>query len=497
MVAELQSSYLDFWASFSIPAGKRASYQTMIGNTASLINPYATERCQANLARWTESTPGSGDFDKDDRTFTPLPARVLNIPLPFYFCATPEDSIINAATPYNDITVKCKVRALSDLLIVDALHQDKKGTSAYPKDWKAYPAELSKARIKEQTKLTLELHAHYVLIPNGDREKFVAEKRIDQIIEQNYYKTHRGWSSSTSSVYIDLHHPHTIRALYFGARNSNLRAEWSNYGTDNPHFQSGLGVLTLDLAGTEDTASPISTATLRYEGVQRFQHTSDYFTHVSPYYFASNIPQEVGMHLISYSVDLKETNRPMGATNFARLSSVTLELDASNRVKDYVDGLTGPDHVTPTTVLTTLVAADPAATPPTPEVAAVPLAKHGSFYDVSPAYEVNVVIAAQTLWRYPPSSALYQCGLPIPSPSPSFLLSPSRHLSGQPVAQAVCLICNRQSRTRRRAEEKSIISVRTHINVRLDLGWVFFYPIDGTTRQKWQGGVSLKNEHKK
>jgi hypothetical protein len=396
MVAELQSPYLDFWASFSIPAGKRTAYQTMIGNTPALINPYATDKCQTNLAKWDDD--GNGNFDVDNRTATTLPARVLNIPLPFYFCASPEDSIINAATPYNDITVKCKLRTMSDLLIVDALYQNPRMQESYAKNWKVYPAPYdgtSKIKVATTNRLSMELHAHYVLIPNGDREKFVTEKRIDQIIEQCYYKTHRGWNSSSRSVYIDLHHPHTIRALYFGARNAHSRSEWSNYGTDNPNFQSGLGVLTLDLVGTEEAASPISNATLRYEGVQRFQSTSDYFTHVSPYYFAPNIPQELGMHLISYTIDLKDTNRPMGATNFARLSSVTLELDSSERVTNYMGTVTSADDVTPTTVAA--VAID--ATSNTPAIPAVTAGYYGNFYKVSTEYEVHIVIAAQTLWR--------------------------------------------------------------------------------------------------
>ena len=62
LVAErMDSYYLDFWAAFTIPAGKQNGYDNMIGNVAELINPLSVVPLAAA------------------RT---LPAYILNVPLP-------------------------------------------------------------------------------------------------------------------------------------------------------------------------------------------------------------------------------------------------------------------------------------------------------------------------------------------------------------------------------------------------------------------------------
>lgn len=368
LVAELTPQYLDFWASFTLPPGKSAGYQRMIGNVPALINPYATDTAQDGYSKW-EVGANAGIWDKDSRTAATLPSRVLNIPLPFYFTHSTEDSIINAATPYNDISVRLKMRNLNELLVVDQIYQEGRYGASTNADHKVVtiPSSYDSSLIQTDQRLRVELHAHYALIPNGDREKFVAEPRIDQLIEQVWY-TRMPWApKSLSTLSLNLHHPHTVRGLFFGARNTSIRGEHSNYGTDSGRFSSFMGVLNLDLSGTENASDPIGRATLKYEGINRFQATSEYYSTVAPYYFAPNIPVDPGQHLLSYSVNLAEPTRSYGATNYARLSSVILEVEASDRAK----AVSVPDT-------------DGAM----PEVEIT-----------SSNYDVHVVVLAQTIWR--------------------------------------------------------------------------------------------------
>ena len=51
---------------------------------------------------------------------------------------------------------------------------------------------------------------------------------------------------------------------------------------------------------------------------------SDYFSLIVPYYTAVSIPRETGYHLLSYTLDLIQTN-PMGSTNYGKLTNVSFE----------------------------------------------------------------------------------------------------------------------------------------------------------------------------
>ena len=55
---------------------------------------------------------------------------------------------------------------------------------------------------------------------------------------------------------------------------------------------------------------------------------SDYFSLVVPYYNAISIPRESGYHMLSYSLDLINTN-PMGSTNYGKLTNVSFQFGSS------------------------------------------------------------------------------------------------------------------------------------------------------------------------
>ena len=57
--------------------------------------------------------------------------------------------------------------------------------------------------------------------------------------------------------------------------------------------------------------------------------SSDYYTLIAPYYTALRIPNEIGYHLLAYCNRLDQL-QPDGSTNFARLASVNLNIEASD-----------------------------------------------------------------------------------------------------------------------------------------------------------------------
>ena len=76
VAARFDNYHLDFWAAFTVPAGKRTGYENMIGNVANLTNPVGIAT-----------------------TNTTLPAATLNLPLPFFYSRDSGVALPTAALP--------------------------------------------------------------------------------------------------------------------------------------------------------------------------------------------------------------------------------------------------------------------------------------------------------------------------------------------------------------------------------------------------------------
>ena len=175
--------------------------------------------------------------------------------------------------------------------------------------------------------------AHHAVIPNGDREIIGEEADIDVIIEQVQTIPATSFPPANNNQRsIDLRFAHSIRAIFFALRNSTYRSEWSNYGT-NATMGRCMGTPSYSVIfGDEqvDNVDPIARAVLTYENVERINIHSDYYSLVAPYYTAEAIPESPGLHVLPYCNRLAAT-QPNGSTNFARLASVTLAVEASER----------------------------------------------------------------------------------------------------------------------------------------------------------------------
>ena len=320
-VNKLTSFHLDFLRAFLIPEGKMNGYDNMIGNIPILTNPYAEYSGLAN-----EAITATGGVK--------LPRHPLNIPLPFYFTRDPHDAIIQAACPFNDIRVTIKFRAWRDLLIVDRINTDQDVRSGKSMtEPAAGQSQMEDALMSTNLHLAgVQVWAHYVVIPNGDREKVGEEDNIDTVIEQVQTIPISQMSPlSQPQRGVDLRFAHSIRALFFAMRNTTIPSEFSNYSTHVPiGFPTVPGIAFRPIGSTD----PIARAILSYENVDRVNMPADYYTMVAPYYSAVRIPSETGYHLLSYANRLAgfgtgEALQPDGSTNFARLASVNLNVECS------------------------------------------------------------------------------------------------------------------------------------------------------------------------
>lgn len=324
LVNKLNSYHLDFWRMFTLSASKSVGYDNLIGNTFQLTNPYF------------DGHPTSIEADRT----RDLPKRTVNVPLPFFFCHDPSNAIIVAATPYNDIRVQIKFRKWEDLITVDEIVKTNtqshlKSTGANPRVGPSNADSVSRFQAANATSMKLsdvELWTHYVLTPNGDRTNIGNEEEIDQLIDQIQFIAPRPWKPSTSSsVTVDLRLAYSIRCLFYAVRNTTIPTEWSNYTSHTP----GIGSKEALVSPSVDfypyhSDHIVKLTTIKYENVDRWVAQADYSGGIVPFYFCPSMPTETGYHILSYSVNLAHVGA-YGSTNFARLSSATLTVDATDQ----------------------------------------------------------------------------------------------------------------------------------------------------------------------
>jgi hypothetical protein len=304
LVAERMDSYfLDFWAAFTVPAGKANGYNNMIGNYAELVDP---------LAVLGNNNPNT------------LPAAILNLPLPFFYARDTGVALPTAAIPYNDMVHYVTFRNLEEVLIVDNTATNT-----------SIPCQTSMLTVSNP-ELRCDMWAEYAIVSNVERAQMGKAPR-DILMEQVQTAPKQQFTATNTQNY-DIRFAHSIKALFFAVRNKTNPAEQSNYSSASP-VPLATGVNFAPSLGGD----PIAGTTLAYENTNRLVNMgSDYFSLIVPYYTAISIPRETGYHLLSYTLDLVNTN-PMGSTNYGKLTNVSFQFTAS---ADAIAATTGPFSAT-------------------------------------------------------------------------------------------------------------------------------------------------------
>jgi len=290
LVAErMDSYYLDFWAAFTVPAGKANGYNNMIGNYAEVNDPL--------------SVVGPANA----RT---LPAVILNIPLPFFYARDTGIALPTAAIPYNEMIHYVTFRDVNELLIVDNFRL---GLSDV----------CQRSNLSNQSpQLNCDMWAEYAIVSNVERSQMGKAAR-DILMEQVQTAPRINYNPNNAAN-VDIRFAHSIKALFFAIRNKTNAAEQSNYTAAQP-VPTVTGVNFTPQLSTD----PIAQTSLFYENTARLVNMgSDYFSLVVPYYNAISIPRESGYHMLSYSLDLINTN-PMGSTNYGKLTNVSFQFGSS------------------------------------------------------------------------------------------------------------------------------------------------------------------------
>lgn len=289
VAARFDNYHLDFWAAFTVPAGKRVGYSNMIGNFDEMTAP-------------TDGT---------------LDSYTLNLPLPFFYGRDSGVALPTAALPYNEMRINFAFRDWQDLLVLE--------DSSASKEQRLNVTVGSGADIGAEPVLgQTQVWANYAIVSNDERKRMACAPR-DILIEQVQTAPRQSFTPATNSQQsFDVRFSHAIKVLFFAVRNSTWRSEWSNYVTASP-VSNGAAV-NFSPSGAAD---PILQTSLIYENTNRLaQMGSDYFSLVNPYYHAPFVPAETGFHSYSYSLDFICLD-PMGSTNYGKLTNVSIVPEAS------------------------------------------------------------------------------------------------------------------------------------------------------------------------
>ena len=352
VAARFDNFHLDFWSSFTVPAGKRNGYDVMIGNVNQLVNPVAANPlilCGLGGPQGISATAGP----------QVLPSQVLNLPLPFFFTRDSGIALPTAALPYNEMRINFSFRNWTDLLIKDTWTSGATGTfnTVFPNSlgganvtasgvWTSGPASTTDVSGNPEISNNCQVWANYAIVSNEERKKMACAPR-DILIEQvqtaplQSYNASNTVSASPLGVsggnqitpQFDIRFSHAVKVLFWAARNKSNYAAWSNYTTDpqgplgthqsgNIACQPGNALFgVVDFTAGSD---PVDNTSLIYENTQRLQNMgSDYFSLVNPWYHSPVIPLQTGYHSYSYSLDYCNID-PMGSTNYGKLTNVSI-----------------------------------------------------------------------------------------------------------------------------------------------------------------------------
>ena len=310
VAARFDNFHLDFWAAFTVPAGKQNGYRNMIGDVDILTQPYQGGHC--------------------------IPEYTLNLPLPFFFSRDSGVALPTAALPYNDMRISFSFRDWTELLIVQDVPSPLATGGYYCLTDQVTIRSPSSSDLVNGTPEVkdVQVWANYAIVSNDERKRMACAPR-DILIEQVQTAPIQNYNVATNpQPQYDIRFSHAVKVLFFAARNKTYKNVWSNYTTASPVIvvnPGGVGpCITQGVAIIPPYGvDPIDKTSLIYENTQRlFNMGSDYYSLVNPYYHSPVIPVETGYHSYSYSLDYYCLD-PMGSTNYGKLTNVSIVPQAS------------------------------------------------------------------------------------------------------------------------------------------------------------------------
>jgi len=260
----------------------------------------------------------------------------LNIPLHFWFTKNKGSSLPLIALQYHEVTLKCKFRALKNLVVTD------------------------NATISFNTKPSIELWVDYIFLEQEERKRFAQTKHAYLIEQLQYHKEEL--TSSYGNINLKFHHPvkeliwvftNKKRILEINTENTaadpldfspkrldpsgetigSNGKESSNSGNNYFNYQMTAGTNTFITSSTSGSCingsnyvEHFDNMKIKINGHDRFSpRNAVYFRTIQPIQANHKIPSK---HIYCYTFSLTPYDyQPSGTCNFSRLDSVELEFN--------------------------------------------------------------------------------------------------------------------------------------------------------------------------
>ena len=281
--------WMNIWTELTIPAGKRAGYDNMVGNALTATDPHQT-----------------GGVDADTGPFR------LYVPFQFWFNRNPGLALPLIALQYHEVKLNLEIRPAVDLLQIIA----------------------TGAPVTTTASLGCKLYVDYVYLDTDERRRF-AQVSHEYLIEQvQFTGTESVPVGASKNVTLNFNHP--VKELIW-AHTTTVHAatpatvvgsgSWFNYSGNS----ALLGV------------DSFQKALLQLNGHDRFSvRFADYFRKVQNYEHHTRVPrvgrdlagtftdstqQTFQQYIYSYSFALSpEEHQPSGTCNFSRIDNAVLQL---------------------------------------------------------------------------------------------------------------------------------------------------------------------------
>jgi hypothetical protein len=279
--------WLSIWNSLTLPVGKQAGYDTMIGNVPSLVG-----------------TTNDGVGHATDNNGGPTEATTLYIPLQFWFNRNAGLALPLIALQYHEVKICVEFATYAKV---------HRGTAS------ATPV-LGDAS----------LYVDYVYLARDERRRF-AQSAHEYLIEQLQFHGDDSVSSGLNhKIKLNFNHP-VKELIWVVQKDANVTAGSDNNQPSNwtmtPEFDGPSGTF----GGLLNDTNPVADALIQLNGHDRFSvRAGTYFNVVQPYQHHTNTPA-TGINVYSFC-EKPEEHQPTGSANFSRIDNANLLLTLTGAV---------------------------------------------------------------------------------------------------------------------------------------------------------------------
>ena len=268
-------NWMNIWTELTVPEGKRAGYDDMVGNKAT-----------------SHSQTGSINANAATRFY---------VPLQFWFNRNPGLALPLIALQYHEVKLNLELRPAS---------------------------ELTNGGESSATGLDCKLYVDYIYLDTDERRRF-AQVSHEYLIEQVQFTGAESVTvGATKNVTLNFNHP--VKELVWV--HTNTANATAGFDTGNRWFNYA------GCTSASDDVDSFTSALLQLNGHDRFSvRYADYFRKVQNYEHHCRVPRvgreidggnsERQQYIYTYSFALSpEEHQPSGTCNFSRIDNAVLQL---------------------------------------------------------------------------------------------------------------------------------------------------------------------------